>query len=113
MLANSIYGMENTALIGLCRYHAPIQNIGHTVPEFKDVCDYVDLTSLSNGQTTRPDCRGMSLWLPLTVFSNMIISRGYAIHSGGTTETTESMETSLSYGDLKSLDPATVTSAGI
>ncbi|MGJ7067451.1 UDP-N-acetylmuramate dehydrogenase [Morganella morganii] len=107
MLANGIYGMENLALIPGCAGTAPIQNIGAYGTEFKDVCDYVDITSLSDGKTTRLTAAECRFGYRDSIFKHDY-QQGYAITAVGL-KLPKTWKPNLSYGDLKSLDPATVT----
>ncbi|OCQ53005.1 UDP-N-acetylenolpyruvoylglucosamine reductase [Photorhabdus australis subsp. thailandensis] len=52
-LQNRIYGLENLALIPGCAGAAPIQNIGAYGIEFRDICEYVDVLNLENGERMR------------------------------------------------------------
>ena len=52
-LQNGIYGLENLALIPGCAGSAPVQNIGAYGVEFKDVCAYVEVLNLNNGEQFR------------------------------------------------------------
>lgn len=107
LLINGICGMENLALIPGCAGTAPIQNIGAYGIEFKDVCDYVDVTSLADGSTERLSADACRFGYRDSIFKHEY-QNGYAITAVGL-KLPKQWAPELSYGDLKSLDPATVT----
>ncbi|SQI43954.1 UDP-N-acetylenolpyruvoylglucosamine reductase [Leminorella richardii] len=100
-------GLENLALIPGCTGSAPIQNIGAYGVELKDVCDYVDVLNLESGETRRLSAAECEFGYRESVFKHRYRD-GYAITAVGL-RLPKRWQPVLSYGDLRALDPATVT----
>ncbi|KMK51039.1 UDP-N-acetylenolpyruvoylglucosamine reductase [[Actinobacillus] muris] len=106
-LAHGMGGLENLALIPGVAGSAPIQNIGAYGVEFEQVCDYVDLLNLNNGETirlSREDCR---FGYRDSIFKRQY-REGYAIVAVGL-KLAKAWQPVLNYGSLTQLDPQTVT----
>jgi len=106
-LEKGITGLENLALIPGMTGSAPIQNIGAYGVELKDVCDYVDVLNLHNGQTERLDCEACEFGYRDSIFKHRYQS-GYVIVAVGFI-LPKQWQPVLTYGDLKTLDPLTAS----
>ena len=106
-LEKGITGLENLALIPGMTGSAPIQNIGAYGVELKDVCDYVDVLNLHNGQTERLDCQACEFGYRDSIFKHRYQS-GYVIVAVGFI-LPKQWQPVLTYGDLKTLDPLTAS----
>lgn len=106
-LEKGISGLENLALIPGMVGSAPIQNIGAYGVELKDVCEYVDVLDLKSGSTlrlTRDECQ---FAYRDSIFKHQYQS-GFAIVAVGMS-LLKQWHPVLTYGDLRALNPVTVT----
>ncbi|WP_455815666.1 UDP-N-acetylmuramate dehydrogenase [Pseudomonas graminis] len=106
-LKQNLAGLENLALIPGCAGSAPIQNIGAYGVEFEQVCEYVDIVSLSDATCQRLTASECQFGYRDSVFKHHY-REGYAIVAVGL-RLTKHWKPVLSYGDLRSLDPITAT----
>lgn len=106
-LEKGITGLENLALIPGMVGSAPIQNIGAYGVELKDVCAYVDVLNLHNGNIERLHRDECQFAYRDSIFKHQYQS-GYAIVAVGFS-LSKQWHPVLTYGDLKTLNPATVT----
>lgn len=104
-LEKGITGLENLALIPGMVGSAPIQNIGAYGVELKDVCEYVDVLNLHSGETERLDREACEFGYRDSVFKHHYQS-GYVIVAVGMILPKQWRPT-LTYGDLKTLNPVT------
>lgn len=106
-LKQNLAGLENLALIPGCAGSAPIQNIGAYGVELEKVCEYVDIVSLSDGICQRLNALECKFGYRDSVFKHHY-REGYAIIAVGL-RLAKHWKPVLSYGDLRNLDPTTVT----
>ncbi|XP_031617245.1 uncharacterized protein LOC116337080 [Contarinia nasturtii] len=106
-LNRGIAGLENLALIPGCAGSAPIQNIGAYGVELEQVCEYVDIVYLPDGTGQRLNVAECQFGYRNSVFKNHYRD-GYAIIAVGLS-LKKNWQPVLSYGDLRNLDPQTVT----
>ena len=106
-LEKGIPGFENLALIPGMVGSSPIQNIGAYGLELKDVCEYVDILNLRTGKTERLQQNECQFAYRDSIFKHQY-QFGYAIIAVGF-KLKKKWQPILSYGDLRSLNPATVT----
>lgn len=106
-LKQNLAGLENLALIPGCAGSAPIQNIGAYGVELEQVCDYVDIVSLAEGTSLRLTAQECQFGYRDSIFKHHY-REGYAIVAVGL-RLPKQWTPVLSYGDLRSLDPLTVT----
>lgn len=106
-LQKNLAGLENLALIPGCAGSAPIQNIGAYGVELEQVCEYVDIVSLSDGVCQRLTASECQFGYRDSVFKHRY-REGYAIVAVGL-RLAKHWKPVLSYGDLRNLDPITVT----
>ncbi|MEG3109335.1 UDP-N-acetylmuramate dehydrogenase [Pantoea sp. T14] len=106
-LEKGIPGLENLALIPGMVGSSPIQNIGAYGLELKDVCEYVDILNLRTGKTERLQQNECQFAYRDSIFKHQY-QFGYAIIAVGF-KLKKKWQPILSYGDLRSLNPATVT----
>lgn len=106
-LRKGIPGLENLALIPGLVGSAPIQNIGAYGIELKDVCEYVDVLRLQNGQTERLYQDECQFSYRDSIFKHQY-QQGYAIVAVGL-KLHKQWQPVLTYGELTRLNPATVT----
>ncbi|SUB81188.1 UDP-N-acetylenolpyruvoylglucosamine reductase [Pragia fontium] len=105
-LEHNFNGLENLALIPGCAGSAPIQNIGAYGVELKDVCEYVDLLNLTNGDVSRITAADCQFGYRESIFKHQY-REGYAIVAVGL-KLAKRWQPVLSYGDLRQFDPQTV-----
>ncbi|PJG86174.1 UDP-N-acetylmuramate dehydrogenase [Conservatibacter flavescens] len=106
-LQHGIGGLENLALIPGCVGTAPIQNIGAYGVEFKDVCDYVDIMNLHNGEQFRLNAQACQFGYRESIFKHQYRD-GYFIYAVGL-KLAKQWSPVLGYGSLSTFDPNTVT----
>lgn len=106
-LKQNLAGLENLALIPGCAGSAPIQNIGAYGIELEHVCEYVDIVCLSDGTQQRLTAAECQFGYRDSVFKHRY-REGYAIVATGL-RLAKCWKPILSYGDLRNLDPLTVT----
>lgn len=106
-LQKGMPGLENLALIPGLTGSAPIQNIGAYGVELKDVCEYVDVLHLDNGQTERLHRNDCQFSYRDSIFKHHY-QQGYAIIAVGL-KLAKQWQPVLTYGELARLNPATVT----
>lgn len=106
-LTQNLAGLENLALIPGCVGSAPIQNIGAYGVELEQICDYVDVVCLSDGTRQRLSAAECQFGYRDSVFKHHYRD-GYAIVAVGL-RLSKRWVPVLSYGDLRNLDPVTVT----
>lgn len=104
-LEKGISGLENLALIPGMVGSAPIQNIGAYGVELKDVCEYVDVLNLHTGITQRLSREACQFGYRDSIFKHQYQS-GYTIIAVGFS-LKKHWQPVLTYGDLKTLNPAT------
>ncbi|WP_210508050.1 UDP-N-acetylmuramate dehydrogenase [Pantoea ananatis] len=104
-LEKGISGLENLALIPGMVGSAPIQNIGAYGVELKDVCEYVDVLNLHTGLTQRLSRDDCQFGYRDSIFKHHYQS-GYTIIAVGFS-LKKHWQPVLTYGDLKTLNPAT------
>lgn len=105
-LEKGIPGLENLALIPGTVGSAPIQNIGAYGVEFKDACEYVDVLNLRSGDTERLHRDECQFAYRDSIFKHHYQS-GYAIVAVGL-KLDKHWKPVLTYGELKTLNPATI-----
>lgn len=110
-LEHNIPGLENLALIPGCVGSAPIQNIGAYGIELQSVCDYVDVLDMQTGKITRLQSDECQFGYRESIFKHAY-KDGYAIVAVGL-KLTKHWQPKLTYGDLTSFDPQTVTARQI
>jgi UDP-N-acetylmuramate dehydrogenase len=110
-LEQGMPGLENLALIPGLVGSAPIQNIGAYGLEFKDVCEYVDLLSLTTGEIDRMSPERCEFGYRESVFKHKL-KAGYIVVAVGL-RINKQWNPLLNYGDLTKLDPQTVTAQQI
>lgn len=106
-LSEGLPGLENLALIPGCAGSAPIQNIGAYGVELKQLCEYVDVINLSDGDVTRLTAEECQFGYRDSIFKHEY-REGYAIVALGLS-LNKNWQPELSYGNLRELDPVTVT----
>lgn len=106
-LNKGLPGLENLALIPGCAGSAPIQNIGAYGVELEQLCAYVDVMNLANGNTERLTAEQCQFGYRDSIFKHQY-REGFAIVAMGL-RLSKIWKPVLSYGDLKDLDPQTVT----
>lgn len=106
-LQHNIAGTENLALIPGVAGSAPIQNIGAYGVEFKDICDYVDVTELTTGREFRLEKAQCRFGYRDSIFKHELC-QGYAVTAIGL-RLSKQWKPVLTYGDLTRMDAATVT----
>lgn len=104
-LERGISGLENLALIPGMVGSAPIQNIGAYGVELKDVCEYVDVLNLQTGTTERMGRDDCQFGYRDSIFKHQYQS-GYTIIAVGFS-LSKQWQPVLTYGDLRTLNPAT------
>ncbi|PPI88965.1 UDP-N-acetylenolpyruvoylglucosamine reductase [Candidatus Pantoea edessiphila] len=103
MLIKGIFGLENLSWIPGTVGSVPIQNIGAYGVELKDVCDYVDVMHLSNGNIKRIYSSECNFSYRDSIFRNkywtdfVIIAVGISLK--------KKWQPVLTYSDLKYLNP--------
>jgi len=107
LLEQNLAGLENLALIPGCTGSAPIQNIGAYGVELEQVCHYVDVVRLCDGAVQRLTAAECQFGYRDSIFKHHY-REGYAIVAVGL-YLRKNWTPVLSYGDLKNLDPLTVT----
>ncbi len=110
-LTKGIFGLENLALIPGCAGSAPIQNIGAYGVEFKDVCEYVDVLNLNNGERFRLSKAQCEFGYRESVFKHQYAD-GYVVVAVGL-KLAKNWQPVLKYGSLKNLDATTVTAKAV
>ncbi|HBV39953.1 MAG TPA: UDP-N-acetylenolpyruvoylglucosamine reductase, partial [Erwinia sp.] len=90
-----------------CTGSAPIQNIGAYGVELKDVCEYVDIVHLPEGNISRLSAQTCQFGYRDSIFKHQYQS-GYAIVAVGLI-LKKQWSPVITYGDLSQLSPATVT----
>lgn len=98
LMKNKIYGLENMALIPGSVGAAPIQNIGAYGMEFKEVCDYVNITDLRNGKNYRLNKKECKFGYRESVFKKKY-KKYFAIISVGI-KLNKKWKPKLTYSDL-------------
>lgn len=111
LIRNGIYGLENMALIPGSVGAAPIQNIGAYGMEFKDVCHYVDIIDLNNGNQYRLDATECQFGYRDSIFKHKY-RENFAIVTVGL-KLNKLWKPILTYVDLTSLAAQTVTAETI
>ncbi|QKJ88991.1 UDP-N-acetylmuramate dehydrogenase [Paramixta manurensis] len=106
-LKNGFSGLENLALIPGCVGSAPIQNIGAYGVELKDVCEYVDVINLGDGEVFRLQAAECQFGYRDSIFKHAY-REGYAIIAVGMV-LAKHWQPVMTYGELAQLDPQTVT----
>jgi len=106
-LNKGLAGLENLALIPGCAGSAPIQNIGAYGVEFEQLCAYVDVMRLKDGDIQRLTAEECLFGYRDSIFKHQYRD-GYAIVAVGL-RLAKLWQPVLSYGDLVNLDPQTVT----
>ncbi|MBK0004524.1 UDP-N-acetylmuramate dehydrogenase [Erwinia sp. S38] len=107
MLNKGLPGLENLALIPGCAGSAPIQNIGAYGVEFEQLCAYVDVINLADGHILRLTAAQCQFGYRDSIFKHQYRD-GFAIVAVGLL-LPKVWKPVLSYGDLRDLDPKTVT----
>ncbi len=107
LLAKGIAGLENMALIPGMVGSAPIQNIGAYGVELKDCCEYVDILDLEKGEQHRLTTAQCLFGYRDSIFKHHY-QYGYAITAVGL-KVAKQWQPVLNYGELKTLNTATVT----
>lgn len=107
LLEKGIPGLENLAMIPGCVGSAPIQNIGAYGVELKDVCAYVDVLDLNTGEVERLTAAACQFGYRDSIFKHQY-QLGYAIVAVGLV-LNKQWRPVMTYGDLRALDPQTVT----
>ncbi|WP_338634940.1 UDP-N-acetylmuramate dehydrogenase [Erwinia persicina] len=107
LLEQNLAGLENLALIPGCTGSAPIQNIGAYGVELEQVCHYVDVVRLCDGTVQRLTAAECQFGYRDSIFKHHY-REGYAIVAVGL-YLQKNWTPVLNYGDLKNLDPLTVT----
>lgn len=107
LLEKGIPGLENLAMIPGCVGSAPIQNIGAYGIELKDVCAYVDVLDLNTGKIQRLTAAACQFGYRDSIFKHQYLL-GYAIIAVGLV-LNKLWCPIMTYGDLRALDPQTVT----
>ncbi|MFQ1014078.1 UDP-N-acetylmuramate dehydrogenase [Avibacterium paragallinarum] len=110
-LQQGIYGLENLALIPGCAGSAPIQNIGAYGVEFKDVCDYVDVLNLTNGEVFRLSNAECQFGYRESVFKHQY-KTGYMIIAVGL-KLAKTWQPVLNYGTLSRFNAESVSAVDI
>lgn len=111
LIDNSVYGLENLALIPGCVGSAPIQNIGAYGIELKDVCEYVEVLALKSGEIIRLTAAECQFGYRDSIFKHQYRD-GYVIIGVGL-KLTKTWQPTLTYGDLSRFDIHTVTAQDI
>ena len=106
-LNTGLPGLENLALIPGCAGSAPIQNIGAYGAELAHFCEYVDVVRLQDGNQERLAAQACRFGYRDSIFKHQYRD-GYAIVAVGL-RLSKTWQPLLTYGDLRSLDPLTVT----
>nr|WP_314427646.1 UDP-N-acetylmuramate dehydrogenase [uncultured Erwinia sp.] len=106
-LNEGVPGLENLALIPGCAGSAPIQNIGAYGVELEQVCAYVDVINLADGHIQRLTSEQCLFGYRDSIFKHQYRD-SFAIVALGL-RLSKAWKPVLSYGDLKELDPQTVT----
>lgn len=106
-LQSGLAGLENLALIPGCVGSAPIQNIGAYGVELEKFCEYVDVVYLPDATSQRLTAAECHFGYRESVFKNQYREE-YAIVAVGL-RLPKRWQPVLSYGDLRELDPLTVT----
>lgn len=106
-LSKGLAGLENLALIPGCAGSAPIQNIGAYGIELQQLCEYVDVIKLADGTVERLTAEQCQFGYRDSIFKHQYRT-GYAIVALGL-RLAKKWQPVLSYGDLRNLDPHTVT----
>lgn len=91
-----IGGLENLALIPGLAGAAPVQNIGAYGVDFSDVCDYVDVVDLDNGERRRLDAGECEFGYRCSVFKHQ--RRYFITHIG--LKLHKEWQPRLGYGEL-------------
>nr|WP_314268225.1 UDP-N-acetylmuramate dehydrogenase [uncultured Moellerella sp.] len=111
LIDNSVYGLENLALIPGCVGSAPIQNIGAYGVELKDVCEYVEVMALNSGEIIRFTAADCQFGYRDSIFKHQYRD-GYVIVGVGL-KLAKAWKPILTYGDLSRFDINTVTAQDI
>ncbi|BGI50772.1 MAG: UDP-N-acetylmuramate dehydrogenase [Arsenophonus endosymbiont of Ceratovacuna japonica] len=111
LIKNDIYGLENMALIPGSVGAAPIQNIGAYGMEFKDVCHYVNIIDMNNGNKRCLDVTECQFGYRDSVFKNKY-RQNFAIISVGL-KLKKLWKPVITYTDLKYLIEKKVTAKTI
>ncbi|WP_127960038.1 UDP-N-acetylmuramate dehydrogenase [Serratia microhaemolytica] len=106
-LENGMPGLENLALIPGSVGSAPIQNIGAYGMELEQVCVYVDLLNLTNGEIERIEHERCQFNYRESIFKHQF-KQGFVIVGVGF-RLSKQWQAQLAYGDLKQLEPETTT----
>ncbi|GAA0489144.1 MULTISPECIES: UDP-N-acetylmuramate dehydrogenase [Tatumella] len=106
-LQQNIAGLENLALIPGVAGSAPIQNIGAYGLEFKDVCHYVDVISLTSDEQIRLTSQECQFGYRDSIFKHQY-REDYAIIAVGL-RLSKQWQPRLTYGELTRLDAGQVT----
>ncbi len=104
---NGYLGLENLALIPGCAGSAPIQNIGAYGVEFKDICDYVDIMSLSDFTVTRLSNEECIFSYRDSVFKNQLYGQVVIVAVG--LKLSKQWQAVTNYGNLKSIPAPQLT----
>ncbi|WP_439290981.1 UDP-N-acetylmuramate dehydrogenase [Lonepinella koalarum] len=110
-LSQGIQGLENLALIPGCAGSAPIQNIGAYGVEFKDICDYVEVLDLNQGEVFRLTNEDCGFAYRHSVFKQQY-AEGFVVVAVGL-KLAKNWQPVLKYGSLANLDANTVTAQQI
>ena len=105
-LKKGITGLENLALIPGMAGSAPIQNIGAYGIEFKDICHYVDVIHLPTQEKSRLYSEECKFGYRDSIFKHAM-KDDYVIIAVGL-RLAKKWQPVLNYGDLATLNPATV-----
>ncbi|VFP78686.1 UDP-N-acetylenolpyruvoylglucosamine reductase [Candidatus Erwinia haradaeae] len=106
-LDRGLGGLENLALIPGCVGSAPIQNIGAYDLELDQVCEYVDIIFLSNGEYRRLNTIECCFGYRDSIFKHLYKDQ-YAVIAVGL-KLNKQWRPILTYGHLRYLNSKTVT----
>ena len=106
-IKQSVFGLENLALIPGTAGAAPIQNIGAYGVEFNQVCDWVEYWDLSLNQVKRISAADCQFDYRESIFKNALRNKAVIIRIG--LKLKKHWQPNIGYGPLQDLSVETVT----